>query len=227
MIYSSCNAGSRLKGLYRGALDREPAWRGLSGRNLRGRLRLVPRAEELLRHDGAPEGFIKGNSLGFEAQPFEPGQSGPQLLTGQYIGAYKILAPLGRGAMGVVYRARDERLRRDVAIKVLPASFANDADRLSRFEQEARATSALNHPNILTIYDRGTHEKAPFIVAVTGDGQRFLINEVVENGAERAAGGGGQLGGGGEEMTPAANQHGSKGNQNKENEQYQDRQKIS
>ena len=62
--------------------------------------------------------------------------------------------------MGEVWRARDTRLDREVAIKVLPASFANDADRLRRFEQEARATSSLNHPNILTIYDIGDHEGA-------------------------------------------------------------------
>jgi len=72
--------------------------------------------------------------------------------------------------MGEVYRARDNRLDRDVAIKVLPAPFANDKDRLLRFEQEARATSALNHPNILTIYDIGTHDEAPFIVAELLDG---------------------------------------------------------
>ena len=65
------------------------------------------------------------------------------------------------------------RLRREVAIKVLPASFANDADRLRRFEQEARATSALNHPNILTIYDIGTHEGAPFIVAELLEGEEL------------------------------------------------------
>src|SRR5262245_6811551 len=75
--------------------------------------------------------------------------------------------------MGVVYRARDERLRREVAIKVLPASFAHDADRLRRFEQEAHATSALNHPNILTIYDIGAHEGAPFIVAELLEGEEL------------------------------------------------------
>ena len=90
------------------------------------------------------------------------------LATGTQLGSYEIVAPLGAGGMGEVYRARDTRLDRDVAIKVLPADFANDADRLKRFEQEARATSALNHPNILTIYDRrwacrrapGTHPRA-------------------------------------------------------------------
>ena len=64
---------------------------------------------------------------------------------------YEIIAPLGAGEMGEVYRARDTRLDREVAIKVLPADFAKDADRMKRFEQEERATSALNHSNILTV----------------------------------------------------------------------------
>jgi serine/threonine protein kinase len=75
---------------------------------------------------------------------------------GAQLGAYEILAPLGAGGMGEVYRARDTRLDRAVAIKVLPADFAKDAERLRRFELEARATSALNHPNILTVYDFGS-----------------------------------------------------------------------
>ncbi len=68
---------------------------------------------------------------------------------------YEIIALLGAGGMGEVYRARDTRLDREVAIKVLPADFARDAERLQRFEQEARATSALNHPNILTVMISG------------------------------------------------------------------------
>src|SRR5215471_9097298 len=84
---------------------------------------------------------------------------------------YRIVSKIGAGGMGEVYRARDERLGRDVAIKVLPAEFAKDADRLRRFGQEARATSALNHPNILTIFDIGTHDGAPFIVAELLEGE--------------------------------------------------------
>ena len=77
---------------------------------------------------------------------------------------YEIIAPLGKGGMGEVYRAKDTRLNREVAIKVLPGDFAHDADRLRRFEQEARAVGALNHPNILTVYDFGTHEGNPYLV---------------------------------------------------------------
>jgi len=86
------------------------------------------------------------------------------LTAGTRLGPYDILAPLGAGGMGEVYRARDSRLGRDVAIKVLPASFASDPDRLRRFELEARATGMLNHPNILAVYDIGTHEGAPYLV---------------------------------------------------------------
>src|SRR5438105_3004155 len=95
------------------------------------------------------------------------------------LGSYRILSLLGAGGMGEVYRARDTRLDREVAIKVLPPSFSADADRLRRFEQEARATSALNHPNILTIYDIGTQDGAPYIVAelLEGGELRAQLND--------------------------------------------------
>ena len=101
------------------------------------------------------------------------------LEVGLHLGHYEILSPLGAGGMGEVYRARDERLERDVAIKVLPASFAQDPDRLRRFEQEAKATSALNHPNILTVHDIGSYEGSPFIVAelLEGEELRAQLNE--------------------------------------------------
>src|SRR5580700_7457171 len=87
------------------------------------------------------------------------------------LGPYEIVAPLGAGGMGEVYRARDTRLGRDVAIKVLPASFSSDTERLRRFEQEARAAGALNHPNVLAIYDIGTHDGAPYLVTELLEGE--------------------------------------------------------
>src|SRR5271165_5215467 len=86
------------------------------------------------------------------------------LPAGTRLGPYEILAPIGAGGMGEVYRARDSRLGREVALKILPAAFASDPDRVRRFEQEGRAAAALNHPNIVVIYDAGS-EGSVFYVA--------------------------------------------------------------
>jgi hypothetical protein len=93
------------------------------------------------------------------------------LASGARLGPYEILAPLGAGGMGEVYRARDPRLNREVAIKVLPASFFADPDRMRRFEQEAKAAGVLNHPNITIVYDIGSHENAPYVVQELLEGQ--------------------------------------------------------
>ena len=93
------------------------------------------------------------------------------LAPGTKLGPYEILLPLGAGGMGEVYRAKDPRLGRDVAIKVLPASFSADADRLRRFEQEARAAGILNHPNITAVYDIGQHDGAPYVVQELLEGE--------------------------------------------------------
>ena len=77
------------------------------------------------------------------------------LSPGDRLGPYEIVSPLGAGGMGEVYRARDTRLGRDVALKVLPEAFAGDPDRLKRFEREAKATAALSDPNVLTVFDVG------------------------------------------------------------------------
>ncbi len=91
------------------------------------------------------------------------------LKPGTILGQYEIRSPLGAGGMGEVYRARDTRLDRDVAVKVLPESLTSNPDRLRRFEQEARAAAALNHPNILAVYQMGTQ-----------DGVSFLVSELLE-----------------------------------------------
>jgi Tol biopolymer transport system component len=93
------------------------------------------------------------------------------LAAGTKLGPYEVAAPLGSGGMGEVYRARDTRLGRDVALKVLPASLSTDAERLHRFEQEARATGALNHPNIIAIYDVGAHGGSPYVVTELLEGE--------------------------------------------------------
>src|ERR1022692_1280553 len=96
------------------------------------------------------------------AVPFTPGT---------HTGPYEILAPLGAGGMGEVYRARDTRLGREVAVKVLPAAYSADPGRIRRFEQEARAAGMLNHPNILVVYDVGTHDDSPYLVTELLEGQ--------------------------------------------------------
>src|ERR1700680_1379409 len=103
------------------------------------------------------------------------------LAAGAPLGPYEILSALGAGGMGEVYRARDPRLGRDVAIKVLPAAFSVDPDRLRRFEQEARAAAALNHPNILTVHEIGTHDGKPYIVSELLDGQ--TLRDAIGHGA--------------------------------------------
>src|SRR6201989_640373 len=98
------------------------------------------------------------------------------LTAGTKLGPYEILAPIGAGGMGEVYRAKDARLGRDVAIKVLPASFSQDADRLRRFEQEAKAAGVLNHPNITAVHDIGT----------SADGAPYVVQELLEGETLRA-----------------------------------------
>ncbi|MDQ5857112.1 MAG: serine/threonine protein kinase, partial [Acidobacteriota bacterium] len=95
-------------------------------------------------------------------------------------GPYEILAPLGAGGMGEVYRARDRRLGREVALKVLPADLSADVDRLARFEQEARSASALNHPNIVTIHEIGRHDETSYISMELVDGK--TLRELVAAG---------------------------------------------
>src|SRR5215471_6005827 len=90
------------------------------------------------------------------------------------LGPYEIVAPLGAGGMGEVYRARDTRLGREVAIKVLPEPFASHPDRLARFEREALAVAALSHPNILAIHDFGTHEGTSYTVMELLEGETLL-----------------------------------------------------
>jgi Tol biopolymer transport system component len=97
------------------------------------------------------------------------------------LGPYEIVSPLGAGGMGEVYRAHDTRLGRDVAVKVLPESFAHDAERLRRFEQEARAVAALNHPNIVAVHDIGSQNGIEYIVSELLDGR--TLREQLEVGA--------------------------------------------
>ena len=109
------------------------------------------------------------------------------IAAGTKLGRYEIRAKIGEGGMGEVYRARDEKLNRDVAIKVLPAIFSQNADRLRRFEQEAQAAGTLNHPNILAVYDVGTLDDAPYVVSELLEGE--TLRERLDTGpiAQRKA----------------------------------------
>jgi tRNA A-37 threonylcarbamoyl transferase component Bud32/WD40 repeat protein len=103
------------------------------------------------------------------------------LTPGTQLGPYEIVALIGAGGMGEVYKARDPRLRRDVAIKVLPSSFSSETARLQRFEQEAHAAAGLNHPNICAVYDIGQANGAPYIVSELLEGE--TLREELRNGA--------------------------------------------
>jgi len=131
--------------------------------------------ESLLAHDSDGEQISTAiqeetNSL-LESTAIKPGTK---------VGEYEILALLGFGGMGEVYRARDALLARDVAIKVLPAFLTNDADRLRRFDQEARAAAALNHPNILAVHQMGVYQGAPYLVSELLEGH--TLRELVKPG---------------------------------------------
>src|SRR6202050_1019369 len=119
------------------------------------------------------------------------------LPSGTKLGSYEIVAPLGAGGMGEVYSARDVRLRRTVAIKILPAEFAADSDRLHRFEREARSASALNHPNIVTIYELGQDGPTHYIAMEMVEGSTLRqmlvtgllpIRQTIEMAAQVAEG---------------------------------------
>ena len=103
------------------------------------------------------------------------------LSSGTKLGPYEIQSLLGAGGMGEVYRAKDARLDRIVAIKVLPPSFSADRDRMQRFAQEARAAAALNHPNILSIFDIGDEHGSPYVVSELLEGE--TLRERLRSGA--------------------------------------------
>jgi eukaryotic-like serine/threonine-protein kinase len=134
---------------------------------------LKAEVQSLLDHDV--------NSTGFLEEPaVEGGEVVKHLQPGSRIGPYEIFEQIGAGGMGEVYRARDPRFEREVAIKLLPGALANDAVRLSRFEREARAAGSLNHPNILTIHDFGYQSGVPYLVS------EFLRGETLRESLKRS-----------------------------------------
>src|SRR5205823_6902278 len=125
--------------------------------------------ESLIISHGEAGSFIEEPAFNVNAEMFADEHT--ESLVGRSFGPYEILSQLGAGGMGDVYLAQDGRLGRKVALKLLASQFTSDADRLLRFQQEARAASALNHPNILTIHEIGQIDGHPFIATEFIDGQ--------------------------------------------------------
>ena len=175
----------QVKALFHAALEREPRFRADflvhacgTDPDLRAEVESLISAHE---EEGS---FIDEPAVVAAAELLAAGESDAddavELQAGQQFGAYEIVAPLGRGGMGEVYLAADRRLGRKVALKFLTASFTRNAERLRRFEQEARAASALNHPNILTIYEIGEVAGAHFIATefIEGETLRQYLRRV-------------------------------------------------
>lgn len=152
----------QIDALLQSALAQTPAERpGFLAQACAGDEPLRREVESLIASHEVAENFLGAHVSQIAAELLFGGQA--SLAKGQRIGSYEIAAPLGAGGMGEVYLAEDTRLGRKVALKLLPAYFTKDEDRLRRFQQEARAASSLNHPNILTIYEIGQENTYHFI----------------------------------------------------------------
>jgi len=156
--------------LYQAALDLEASQRSaFLDRACAGDEELRREVESLLASHEQASKFIEAPALEVAAKEIAKKQT--RSMIGSMIGSYKIVALLGAGGMGEVYKAKDTRLGREVAVKILPSVFSTDADRLRRFEQEARAAGKLNHPNVLAIYDFGIHDGSPYMVSELLEGE--------------------------------------------------------
>jgi serine/threonine protein kinase/tetratricopeptide (TPR) repeat protein len=152
------------------AMERTPAERAAFLQEACGEdSELRRKVESLLRADEAAASFIEAPAAAFAAEMLVEKSSGAW--SGQQFGQYKILSPLGAGGMGEVYLAEDTKLGRRVALKLLPERFTQDDERVRRFEQEGRAASALNHPNIITIHDVGRTESSFYLATEFIEGQ--------------------------------------------------------
>jgi Tol biopolymer transport system component len=157
--------------LFHAAAERAPEERAaFLNETCAGNDSLRREVESLLAADSAAEEMATAKLPAKVAADLLDGPS-PSVSAGQSLNQYRILSPLGAGGMGEVFLAEDSRLKRKVALKLLPAQFTTDADRVRRFEQEALAVSALNHPNILTIYEVGESDRHHFLVTEFIEGQ--------------------------------------------------------
>src|SRR5262245_45120518 len=152
----------RIERLYHEALERAPGEReAFLAEACEGDEVLLREVESLLNFDSRAERFIEAPALEVAARARAGAEE--ETLIGQTLGHYRILSLLGEGGMSEVYLALDTRLERQVALKLLPAQFTQDVDRLRRFIQEAKAASGLNHPNIITIHEIGLAASVHFV----------------------------------------------------------------
>ena len=170
----------RVKELFQSALQREPSQRtAFLDQACAGDDELQKEVESLIASHEKTGSFIDAPPIAAAAQLLA--EEKPELTPGQRIGHYKILSMLGAGGMGEVYLAQDSKLGREIALKLLPAQFTTDGNRLRRFEQEARVASALNHPNICMIHEVGaTEDDRPYTAMEYVDGQ--TLREVMTGG---------------------------------------------
>src|SRR5262245_55372613 len=162
-----------VKRIHQSALDIDPSERAaFVDASCGGDETLRREVQELLTYAAEAESFLERPAV--DIAPTPPGASPEATLVGRTISHYQVLSLLGAGGMGEVYLARDPRLDRNVALKILPAEFAADAERMQRFTREAKAASALNHPNVATIYDVGESEGLSFIVMEHVEGETLL-----------------------------------------------------
>ena len=162
-----------VKRIHQSALDIDPSERAaFVDESCGGDEALRREVESLLTYAAEAESFLERPAV--DIAPTPPGESHEAMLVGRTISHYQVLSLLGAGGMGEVYLARDPRLDRTVALKILPGELAADADRMQRFTREAKAASALNHPNVATIYDVGESDGISFIVMEHVEGETLL-----------------------------------------------------
>src|SRR4249920_3458881 len=182
-----------VKRIHQSALDIDPSERSaFVDESCGGDETMRGEVQSLLAYATEAVSFLERPAVDLAPNP--PGESHEATLVGRTVSHYEVLSLLGAGGMGEVYLARDPRLDRTVALKILPGEFAADPDRMQRFAREAKAASALNHPNVATIYDVGESDGIYFIVMehVEGEtimarmGRRLTPSEVVDIAVQAA-----------------------------------------